>query len=63
MEDKTLREHLTSATKYSGSSVGIGYVLAKIITFTYPNLVPIETEIGAVLTVLANLLVVFVNKK
>lgn len=63
MEDKTLREHLTSATKYSGSSVSIGYVLAKIITFIYPNLVPIELEIGAVLTVISNLLVVFVNKK
>ena len=63
MEDKTLREHLTSATKYSGSSVGIGFVLAKILVFTYPNLAPIELEIGSLLTFASNMVMVMFAKK
>lgn len=63
MDDKTMREHLTSASKYSGSSVGIGFILAKILVFTYPNLAPIELEIGSLLTFVSNMVIVIFSKK
>ena len=60
---KTMREHVETATKYSGASVGIGYTIAKIVVFFRPDIQPIESEIGALLTFVGNLVLVSIFKK
>ena len=61
-EIKTMREHLESGAKYSGSSVAVGYSIAKIIVFAFPQIQPVELEIAGIMTFVVNLILVRLMK-
>jgi hypothetical protein len=59
---KTLKEHVETGAKYSGSAITLSLAITEILVFARPDWAPIELYLYAIFTFGVNLLMIFLLK-